>query len=45
MIQREHLAFLALDYWSRDGEYLREKFENEFLENARLMRSFVELDR
>mgnify|MGYP001378618341 CR=1 FL=1 len=47
MIHREHLTFLALGYRSRDGEYLREKFdeENEFLENARMRRSFDRLHR
>lgn len=47
MIHREHLTFLALGYRSREGEYLREKFDdkNEFLENARMMLSFDELDR
>lgn len=46
MIHREHLTYLALGYRSREGEYLREKFddENEFLENARTMLSFDELD-
>lgn len=47
MIHRENLTHLALGYRSRAGEYLREKFddENEFLENARMMLSFEELDR
>ncbi|VVP27976.1 hypothetical protein PS838_04187 [Pseudomonas fluorescens] len=51
MIHREHhltyLTYLALGYRSREGKYLREKFdgENEFLENARTMLSFDELDR
>jgi hypothetical protein len=47
MIHREHLTYLALGYRSREGEYLREKFddENEFLENARMMLPFDELDR
>jgi len=47
MIHREHLTYLALGYRSREGDYLREKFDskNEFLENARSMLSFDELDR
>jgi len=47
MIHRDHLTCLALGYRSREGEYVREKFDsqNEFLENARATLSFVELDR
>lgn len=47
MIHRKHLKYLALGYRNREGEYLREKFDdsNEFLESARSMLSFDELDR
>lgn len=47
MIHRDNLKYLALGYWSREGEHVREKFddENEFLVNARAMLSFDELDR
>ncbi|MFW0757176.1 hypothetical protein ACN1C3_20960 [Pseudomonas sp. H11T01] len=47
MIHREHLIYLALGYRSREGEYVREKLDNqnEFLENARAMLAFDELDR
>lgn len=47
MIHREHLTYLALGYRSREGEYVREKFDDksEFLENARATLSFDELDR
>lgn len=47
MIYREHLTYKALGYRRREGEYLREKFDddNDFLENARLMHSFDDLDR
>ncbi|WP_432668653.1 hypothetical protein [Pseudomonas umsongensis] len=47
MSHREHLKYLALGYRSREGVYVREKIdeENEFLEHARAMLSFDELDR
>ncbi|MEO6679486.1 MAG: hypothetical protein ABIO21_19235 [Pseudomonas sp.] len=47
MIHREHLKYLAVGYRSREGEYMREKFDDEhgFLENARAMLSFDEMDR
>ncbi|KPB58763.1 Uncharacterized protein AC512_1291 [Pseudomonas savastanoi pv. phaseolicola] len=47
MIHRKHLKYLALGYRNREGEYLREKFDdsNEFLESARSILSFDELDR
>ena len=47
MIHREQLTDLALGYRNREGEYVCEKFEKEhgFLENARAILSFDELDR
>ena len=47
MIHRDHLTYLALGYRSREGEYVREKFDdqNEFLENARATLSYDEMDR
>ena len=47
MIHREQLTDLALGYRNREGEYVREKFEEEhgFLENARAILPFDELDR
>lgn len=37
MLHRDHLVYLAVGYQSRNGEYVREKFEeyDEFLNNAR----------
>lgn len=47
MIHREQLTDLALGYRNRAGEYVCEKFEEDhgFLENARAILSFDELDR
>jgi hypothetical protein len=47
MIHREHLTDLAVGYRNLEGEYVCEKFEDEtgFLENARAILSFDELDR
>ena len=47
MIHREQLTDLALGYRNREGEYVCEKFEEEhgFLENARAILPFDELDR
>ncbi|MBM5458618.1 hypothetical protein H8F21_13695 [Pseudomonas sp. P66] len=46
MIRREHLRFLAVGYRNRDGDYVREKFEDpdDWLENARAIVPFDTLE-